>query len=524
MKPISCSWPVKFFNFKKDEANERFSRGKCAVFFKGETPDKRYFSDSFGEDVIKTLPYTPIVSHYDAEKDDFVGHSTEQDIYGIVDPCVEPTFEVLEDGNTWAVCDTVIYTERPDKLGEIAKKIEGHSQSLELDPKTVKYVINYDEKKHFKNVEFTAGSIIGLSVLGKEQKPAFTGSTFFSCDENFEAKMKILKDYCESQDAQTQGGNQMNLQEFMTLSWGEKSSLVTSAIEKEYGQEYFTYIVDMYEDKAIFRAYSYIDGSTKLFSIGYSLDENSEVVFGNIEEVHIVYEPVTKQEQGAENAPFENQSSEQPTEEPSTTTEVQPEVKAEEATESTVEQTFEETQTTEEPETTPETTETAEPESSTEGTQTDFSTNEQPTETGENAQPAQDASEAEVAGTADNFNAVDTQTQKVGADNEDSQEADSSSATLTESERAEFEALKREKKVNLINSFAEVLSEEETNKFMAAVDEVDYDKLNVDLLEIYKRKKEEVGKTPFRARVFAYSNQNARNQENDLLNYLNSLK
>ena len=110
------------------------------------------------------------------------------------------------------------YTERPDKVGEIAKKIAGHSQSLELDPSTVKYNINYDERRHFKNVEFTAGKFIGVSVLGKDQKPAFTGSSFFSCDD-FDAKMKILRDYCEShQDRQTDGGNEMNLQEFMKLS------------------------------------------------------------------------------------------------------------------------------------------------------------------------------------------------------------------------------------------------------------------------------------------------------------------
>ena len=521
MKPISCSWPVKFFNFKKDEANERFSRGKCAVFFKGETPDKRYFSDTFGEQVIKTLPYTPIVSHYDAEKDDFVGHATEQDIYGIVDPCTEPTFEVLEDGNTWAVCDTVFYTERPDHIGEIAKKIEGHSQSLELDPKTVEYVINYDEKKHFKNVEFTAGSIIGLSVLGKEQRPAFTGSSFFSYDDNFAEKMQILKDYCEGNTAQEQGGNQMNLQEFMALSWGEISAAVEQALDKEYGNEYYTYIVDMFDDKAIFKAYSYLDGSLKLFSINYSLNESSEVVFGNIEEVRVTYEPISKPEtQGAENAPFENQTGEQtPASTPESTPEVTPEATPEAEPSFNEEDKPVEEQPATEP--TPETPEPeAEPASADEGTPSDFSET-QPTETSENAQPAIEAA-VENAGTANDFNAVDTQTQKVGAENENNQEAGSGSATLTEGERAEFEALKREKKVTLLNSFANILSDEEFNKFMESIDSVDYDALNVDLLEIYKRKKDEESSS-YRTRVFAYST-NAKNNESDLFRYLNSLK
>lgn len=69
------------------------------MFYRGETADHRYFSSQFSEDLVKSLPYTPIVSYYDAEEDDFVGHATEQQILGIVDPTMAPTFEEREDGN-----------------------------------------------------------------------------------------------------------------------------------------------------------------------------------------------------------------------------------------------------------------------------------------------------------------------------------------------------------------------------------------------------------------------------------------
>ena len=506
MKPISCSWPVQFSDFKIDEDQKRFSRGKLAVFYKGETPDHRYFSDDFADQVIKTLPYAPIVSHYDAEKDDFVGHATEQDIYGIVDPCVEPTFEVREDGNTWAICDTVYYTERPDQLGEIAKKIEGHSQSLELDPKTVKYVINYDDKKHFKNVEFTAGSIIGVSVLGKEQKPAFTGSAFFNYNETFEEKMKLLKEYCESKSVQNIGGNQMNLQEFMTLSWGEIASKVEQAIFNEYGQEYYTYIVDLYDGNAVFRAYSYIDGSSHLFQINYSLEENA-ITLGDIVEVHVTYEPIeTKEAQGDKNAPFtenNNESEEQPVEEP---TVVSTEPIAEDLTQAK--------EIVKEP---VDTADSADPIEQSEGEKNSFS-EEQPTETTVSENAAESSTDAEPA--ANDFSADNTQTQKVGAENENDQETSSSSATLAESERAEFEALKREKKVNLINSFKDSLSDDEFNKFMENVDSTDYDALNVELLETYKRKNE--GK-PSPRRVFAFTPKNNASKDSELYNYIKGL-
>ena len=106
-----------------DTPNEVFSRGKLKVFYKGETADHRYFSDAFAEKLLKSLPYTPIVSYYDEEAKDFRGHSPEQAIYGIVDPCRQPHFEKDDDGKEWCVCDVVIYTERAGKIGEIAKQI-----------------------------------------------------------------------------------------------------------------------------------------------------------------------------------------------------------------------------------------------------------------------------------------------------------------------------------------------------------------------------------------------------------------
>lgn len=159
----------------------------------------------------------------------------------------------------------VLYTERPDKVGELAQKIVGHKQSLELDPHSVKYVVNYDEKKHLRNIEFTAGRFVGVSVLGKDQRPAFTGSEFFSVDENFENKMQILRDYCENKgdDLTQDGGEEMNLDEFMKLSWGDISIKVGEAINKEYSNDAYTYIIDMFDDSAIVKFYYYVEESEK---------------------------------------------------------------------------------------------------------------------------------------------------------------------------------------------------------------------------------------------------------------------
>ena len=97
---VNFSWPAILSNLSEDKKRENFSRGKLKVFYKGETEDHRYFSDAFAEEVQKSLPYTPVVSYYDEEKDDFIGHASEQSIYGIVDPCVEPSFETDDEGKT----------------------------------------------------------------------------------------------------------------------------------------------------------------------------------------------------------------------------------------------------------------------------------------------------------------------------------------------------------------------------------------------------------------------------------------
>lgn len=504
-RPISFNWPATLsFSADNGNENERFSRGKLRVFYKGETADHRYFSDGFSEELVKSLPYTPIVSHYDEEKDDFVGHATEQDIYGIVDPRGEVSFETDDKGITWVICDTVYYTERPDKVGEIAKKIEGHSQSLELDPKTVKYTVNYDEKKHFKNIEFTAGHFVGVSVLGKNQKPAFTGSAFFSADEIFEAKMKLLKEYCEQKNEETQSGEDtMNFTEFMKLSWGDISEKVAEALGNEYNEEYYWYIVDFFDDSIIVKMYSYLDGKISLNRVGYSVDDNGVVALGKVNEVHVVYEDVpdvtpvsnatlsegnegkTVEENIVHNSEPETPTVEQTTVEETPSTDVNAIVgNAETITNS------EEVTTNVQPE---EQNVTEASVSSDEVT----TVTDVPTDVKDAAQSSEGTAETAAQ---DTF--VNTATsEKVSAD-EQKQEENSSSAAFTDSERAEFEALKREKKEKLVDSYKDYLSEEEYNDFSVKIDSLQFEELETELLKVYKVKQEEKKETEVNERAF----------------------
>ena len=517
---INFSWPAQLSDFAKDTVQENFSRGRLKVFYKGETADHRFFSDSFSEELIKSLPYTPIVSYYDEEKEDFVGHATEQQILGIVDPCVEPSFQEDEDGKIWCICDCVFYTERPDRVGDLAKKIEGHKQSLELDPSSVQYKINYDEKKHFKNIEFTAGRFVGVSVLGDDQKPAFTGSAFFACDEKFESKMQILREYCEKQNDQSeQGGNEMNLQEFMKHSWGEVSDKVAQAVAREYQNDAYCYVVDMFEDAAIVRFYYYMENGSKLMKIKYTCDDNGNVCLGDIVEVRVAYEEVVEvsntataielEEVGVENATEiekedvvadedfqeeekedeESQKAERPVDEEEDDFETPSKDEEEEVT-------FKEEPVKEPSE---------EEEKEDEVARAACGDPEEEEKEKSTATDAADVSNAEV-----------TETERVMSDeHEQIEETNTGSASFTQSERAEFEALKREKKVNLLNSYKEILSEEEFNNFLGSIDSFEEKDLEIELLKAYKASKDH---EPKLQRAFAFAPiLNKKNAEKDSL-------
>lgn len=445
-KEISFRLPAKMHSFEVDENDSRFSRGKLNVFYIGCTADKRLFDEEFSSKLIKTLPYAPVVAYYDEEKEDFVGHHpTKQSIYGLIDPKVEPTFETMDDGNVWATVDVVLYTERPGQVGEIAKKIVGHSQSLELNPNTVEYVINYDEKKKFKNIQFKEGEVIGVSVLGDSQDPAFTGSAFFSSND-FEAKMKMLKDYCdktqssETQENSEKGGSDMQHQtpNFMELSWQDISEKVAQAIQKEYDDAY-TILLSSFDNHVVIYIYYFATGESKYLDVHYTFDEqNGEVIFGDVVEVRPTYVPV---ENPTQDNSFDNGTTE--TENGSSA------------------QTFEE-----------------EPAAATEN----------PTE------PS--ATQVGDDGNDDNQQFADSQTSQGSTDgaadldgtstNETENQEGASSTSFDNSEQQELDNLNKEEKIKFLNDNKDCLTTEQYDNFFSNIDSYELSDLAVEFLTIVK--------------------------------------
>ena len=475
-----------------DTPNEVFSRGKLKVFYKGETADHRYFSDAFAEKLLKSLPYTPIVSYYDEEAKDFRGHAPEQAIYGIVDPCRQPRFEKDDDGKEWCVCDVVIYTERAGKIGEIAKQIVGHKQSLERTD--AKYVINYDAHRHFKNIEFTDGKFVGVSVLGNDQEPAFTGSQFFTAEaqETLEAKLKLLRDYC-SQAAQenldqkektSNGGFSMqitNYSEFRKLTWGETATKLDETLTKEYGNEAYTSIEDREDGFVYVKFYSYLDGSVSLYRIQYSLADDGSVQLGDRKPVRRTWEVIPEK---AETSPAAATAEEAPVDEVVSSVAEEPQ-DGKDAAVATVAENNEPKEA--EAETKADVADSVD--KATEATTTEVAAPEETKPSEEVAEPTEKAVETVAS---ENLTAVENATATrevspatlntaIGANEEENAEGEQSSeqqnnnhsasaSTLDQSEREEFEALKKQEKLNFLTSYKDKLSDEDFQRFAAELD------------------------------------------------------
>ena len=495
---INCSWPVtlEIFENENTSEDEHFTRGKLNVFYKGETADHRFFSPTFSESLIKSLPYAPIVGFYDEENDDFVGHNTEQQIFGIVDPKIKPTFETDDQGNEWAVCGTVLYTSRPDKVGEIARKIEGHAQSLELDPETVEYKINYDDRKHFKNIEFTKGNIIGVSVLGTNQQPAFTGSHFFTAQDDVNAliedKFRIFSAYLRKKNEQ--GGNKSIMansnKDFVTLSWGEKGSKLSDALTSEYSKDAYTWIEDIYDDYIVADFYYKVEGVIKTFRIDYTMDDSGNVSFGNIIEVHKTYEPI-------ESADPNGNMSEQ-----GSIGEAYAEVITDPADHSTdPSENLENAEKKEEEDKR----NCSEEDLKKEDDKNKCETEDLKKDDEENKGKCSSEDSDELSKKEEEKGKCSTE--KVDNQNDEKfmkEENESSTSSLSTSEREELEKYRKKEKVDLINHYKDCLTNEEFDNFNKNVDSYDIKELKLELLEKFEASivlKEE-NKTSFSRTVF----------------------
>lgn len=480
---ISLSIPatIEKFETESDEIEVDSSihgtRAKLKIFFVGTTPDKRIFTKKFADKLVETLPGTPIVAYYDDESGDFIGHNDTQYVYGYVPIDSTPEFKFL-DGQQWAVTDLILFTEREDNIGEVARKVIGKPQSLELNPDTVKYDVTFDSRGNMKEILFEEGSFYGLSVLADDQAPAFSGSGFLTATDFIEKFGNFINQIDNS------GGNRMsfkNYSEFLSLASSEKIRLLDTAISRKYHSCGF--IVEIGEGYVIYYDYSsIIPGSSGYFKINFT-ETRTETEKGIVVDYELgdaikVYATYAE----ADLADNDNFTKEEDKDEKNKCAED----KDDDDKDDTPEEEVKEEEIEEEKE----------------DKKDDFAAESVVEPTEENAEEFVESSkqstdepvvveETESATNEGAFEVKETLNDEKGVSEENQSsfgiQNESDNAALNSEERAELEAFRLEKKERLISEYSELISKDSLESIKTKINEYSYNELEKELALLFAK-------------------------------------
>ena len=475
---ISYSIPTYLSDFKSSDNGRTYA--KLKVFYVGETGDRRVFSKEFAEKLVETLPNCPVVGFYSDLKDDFCGHNSTQYVYGIVPSDAEYGFELDENGVEWLVTSVLLYTDRIDNIGEVAQKIVGHPHSLEMHPETTKYEIRMEDGK--RKIYFTEGSLVGLSVLGMQEKPAFKGSEFFAENTDLREKFENFISFLENKDR----GASMNkeqfekLYSFITLSYQEKEQAIHRKANEVVGDSAYAYIAQCFDDYCIIGVIDWSAGTSYYKKASYTIDENGEVTFGEFESVYpryITEEEMNSLEQESTDPDFKKEDDEDENDCVTEEEEKDEEVKCNEDEE---EQKDEEVVN----------------EEFVEEEQEDINLTENGTSNeGENDETLQQTFSEEPEQVQE-----DSASNSTSLSDSEREELEALRATQAELEmlranQAELEQFRLEKRVNLVNSYKEELSADTIASFLEMAKTASYEelesKLAVEFVKVSRNKKQE---------------------------------
>jgi hypothetical protein len=163
-----------------EKISNKLSKGRVRIFYKGKSSKNTFITEEVAQQMIASLPYTPIKCEYSYDKGDFEGHAKDvikEIIIGIVPESPNTTLEkVIENDieREYYTCDVYMFT---GIYPEIASQAYNKSQSLEIDETTFDgdwEIIDNEILFVFSKAEFKA-----LQVLGDDRTPAYKSSLFY---------------------------------------------------------------------------------------------------------------------------------------------------------------------------------------------------------------------------------------------------------------------------------------------------------------------------------------------------------
>lgn len=267
-----------------EKYNEVLSKGRCRIFYKYGNRNGTYITDNFAEELLSSLPYSPVKGIY--EYDDYTDHGTRRSegrIYGIVpeNPNISWESHVDEDGveRLYACADVLIFT----ALYKEAAEIIGKSQSMELYEPSLSYHQEIIDGQ--KWIVFDKGCFLGLQVLGEDVEPCFEGASFYTLQSSIEDVIKKIE---EISNTYTMKGGKLEMHNFK-LSDNQKYNALWSLLNTEYTEEgnwTVTYtITEVYEDYAL--VFNFAEGQ---YERAYYTkdDENDTLTINEVVKVFII--------------------------------------------------------------------------------------------------------------------------------------------------------------------------------------------------------------------------------------------
>lgn len=260
--------------------NDVLSKVRCRIFYKGANRNGTYITDEFAEQLIASLPYTPMKGIF--ENGAFQGHGEENaegKIYGIVPENANFAWEAHldEDGveREYACCDVLVFSE----LYAEANAIVGKGQSMELFPKTLKW--HREVRDGQAVIVFDSGCFFGLQVLGDSYEPCFEGAAFFSLRDSIEKAMFELEKIYELE-------NNKMVVNFNNPSYNERAQALNCLLNPNFCEEggwVMEYsIMDVWDEFCLCYKYE----TNEYYRAYYTVSEDGAIAISSMELRHYV--------------------------------------------------------------------------------------------------------------------------------------------------------------------------------------------------------------------------------------------
>lgn len=171
--------------------------GKVRVFYKHSNRNGSYITDEFAAKLALSAYHKPLIGTYNVLRKDFEGHegAEQAKAYGYVLPNTLTWENHLDNDGVmreYATYEILVWA----KYWEEASEIFSKTQSMEIDPATIRGSWQFMDGKDYEEFVYSEGVIAGLCILGNEKTPCFQGAAFFSTsDESYIQFTNAIKNY-----------------------------------------------------------------------------------------------------------------------------------------------------------------------------------------------------------------------------------------------------------------------------------------------------------------------------------------